>query len=159
MKSWPGLRCANSWPTTRRSKSPRNAPTAFEAVKAITDLKPDLVLLDVQMPKLDGFEVLELVGSDVAVIFVTAYDAYALRAFDVNAVDYGLTCSIWTQDLATAHRAASRVQAGYVWVNHSSVHFHGAPFGGYKQSGIGREESFDELLEFTQVKNVNVNLG
>ena len=78
---------------------------------------------------------------------------------DVNAVDYGLTCSIWTRDLATAHRAASRVQAGYVWVNHSSVHFHGAPFGGYKQSGIGREESFEELLEFTQLKNVNVNLG
>lgn len=50
------------------------------------------------------------------------------------------------------------MQAGYVWVNNSSAHFHGAPFGGYKQSGIGREESFEELLEFTQVKNVNVKL-
>src|SRR5262249_39705372 len=54
----------------------------FEAVKAVADLKPDLLLLDVQMPKLDGFEVLELVGRDVAVIFVTAYDQYALRAFE-----------------------------------------------------------------------------
>jgi betaine-aldehyde dehydrogenase len=76
----------------------------------------------------------------------------------VNAVDYGLTASIWTRDLATAHRAARRVEAGYVWINNAGPHFHGAPFGGYKQSGIGREESFDELLEFTQVKNVNVNL-
>jgi two-component system LytT family response regulator len=60
----------------------------FEAVKAVAELKPDLVLLDVQMPKLDGFEVLELLGRDQPVVFITAYDQYALRAFDVHAVDY-----------------------------------------------------------------------
>src|SRR5688500_345984 len=60
----------------------------FEAVKAVSELTPDLLLLDVQMPKLDGFEVLDLVGRDVAVVFTTAYDQYALRAFDVHAVDY-----------------------------------------------------------------------
>src|SRR5215831_19284254 len=60
----------------------------FEAVKVVAELKPDLLLLDVQMPKLDGFEVLDLVGRDVAVIFVTAFDQYALRAFEVHAVDY-----------------------------------------------------------------------
>jgi len=60
----------------------------FEAVKAVGELKPDLVFLDVQMPKLDGFEVLELIDSGTAVIFVTAYDQYAMRAFDANAVDY-----------------------------------------------------------------------
>jgi len=60
----------------------------FEAVKAIAEQKPDLVFLDIQMPKLDGFEVLELIGQDVAVIFVTAYDQYAMRAFDEHAVDY-----------------------------------------------------------------------
>jgi two-component system LytT family response regulator len=60
----------------------------FEAVKAVTDLKPDLLFLDIQMPKLDGFEVLELVGRDIAVIFTTAYDTYAMRAFDAHAVDY-----------------------------------------------------------------------
>jgi two-component system LytT family response regulator len=60
----------------------------FEAVKAVSELKPDLVLLDVQMPKLDGFEVLELLGRDQAVVFITAYDQYALRAFEVHAVDY-----------------------------------------------------------------------
>ena len=60
----------------------------FEAVKAVAELHPDLLLLDVHMPKLDGFEVLELVGKDVAVVFTTAYDEYALRAFEVHAVDY-----------------------------------------------------------------------
>ena len=52
------------------------------------ELRPDLLLLDVQMPKLDGFEVLELVGGDVPVVFVTAYDEFALKAFEVHAVDY-----------------------------------------------------------------------
>jgi len=60
----------------------------FEAVKAVTESKPDLLFLDIQMPKLDGFEVLELVGRDLAVIFTTAYDTYAMRAFDAHAVDY-----------------------------------------------------------------------
>lgn len=60
----------------------------FEAVKAIAEQKPDLVFLDIQMPKLDGFEVLELVGPGTEVIFVTAYDNYAIRAFEVHAVDY-----------------------------------------------------------------------
>lgn len=60
----------------------------FEAVKAVMELKPDLLFLDIQMPKLDGFEVLELIGTDRAVVFVTAYDEYALRAFEIHAVDY-----------------------------------------------------------------------
>jgi two-component system, LytTR family, response regulator len=60
----------------------------FEAVKAVAEHKPDLVFLDIQMPKLDGFEVLELLGSGPAVIFVTAYDTFAIRAFEVHAVDY-----------------------------------------------------------------------
>jgi two-component system, LytTR family, response regulator len=60
----------------------------FEAVKAIAEHKPDIVFLDVQMPKLDGFEVLELIEPTISVIFVTAYDQYAMRAFDAHAVDY-----------------------------------------------------------------------
>jgi two-component system, LytTR family, response regulator len=60
----------------------------FEAVKAIGEMHPDLLFLDVQMPKLDGFEVLELIDPGPIVIFVTAYDQYAMRAFDAHAVDY-----------------------------------------------------------------------
>jgi two-component system, LytTR family, response regulator len=60
----------------------------FEAVKAAAEYKPDLMFLDVQMPKLSGFDVLELLEDNVAVIFVTAYDQYAMKAFEVHAVDY-----------------------------------------------------------------------
>jgi two-component system LytT family response regulator len=60
----------------------------LEAVKAVAEHKPDLLFLDVQMPKLTGFDVLELIGTETPVIFVTAYDEYAMKAFDVHAVDY-----------------------------------------------------------------------
>lgn len=60
----------------------------FEAVKAIAEHAPDLVFLDIQMPKLDGFEVVELAGSKPHYIFATAYDQFALRAFEVHALDY-----------------------------------------------------------------------
>jgi two-component system LytT family response regulator len=60
----------------------------FEAVKRVGELKPDLVFLDIQMPRLTGFEVLELLDPGPAIVFVTAYDEHALRAFEVNAVDY-----------------------------------------------------------------------
>jgi betaine-aldehyde dehydrogenase len=77
----------------------------------------------------------------------------------VNALEYGLTGSIWTRDLVTAHRAAARIEAGYIWVNNVSEHFLGAPFGGYKQSGIGREECIEEMFDFSQIKNVNLRFA
>jgi two-component system LytT family response regulator len=60
----------------------------LETVKAVAEHKPDLLFLDVQMPKLTGFDVLELIGSEISVIFVTAFDEYAMKAFEVHAVDY-----------------------------------------------------------------------
>ncbi|MCK5907290.1 MAG: response regulator, partial [Flavobacteriales bacterium] len=64
------------------------ANNGFDAVKVIDEFKPDLIFLDIQMPKLNGFEVLELIHHKPKVIFTTAYDQYALKAFEENAVDY-----------------------------------------------------------------------
>jgi betaine-aldehyde dehydrogenase len=77
----------------------------------------------------------------------------------VNGLDYGLTCSIWTRGLERAHRTAMAVEVGYVWINETSRHILGAPFGGMKQSGIGREECLGELLAFTQEKNIYISLA
>ncbi|MCP5063185.1 MAG: response regulator [Ignavibacteriae bacterium] len=60
----------------------------FEGVKAINELKPDLIFLDIQMPKINGFEMLELLDHKPAIIFSTAYDEYALKAFEFEATDY-----------------------------------------------------------------------
>ncbi len=92
------------------------------------------------------------------VLAILKWSDEARMLADVNAVDYGLTCSIWTNDLSTAHRTAMAVQAGYVWINEVGKHFLGAPFGGVKQSGVGREECLEEMLRFTQEKNIHVKL-
>ncbi|MDE0923787.1 aldehyde dehydrogenase family protein [Aurantimonas coralicida] len=76
----------------------------------------------------------------------------------VNAVEFGLTCAIFTKDLAGAHRLARQAEAGFVWVNKAGPHFLGAPFGGVKQSGIGREECIGEMLDFTREKNIHIAL-
>ncbi|WP_332878730.1 LytR/AlgR family response regulator transcription factor [Massilia sp. S19_KUP03_FR1] len=86
----------------------------FEAVKAIAQLAPDLVFLDIQMPKLDGFEVAELAGAKVQYVFVTAFDQFALRAFEVHAIDYLLKPFSQARfDQALAHaRARAPANAG-----------------------------------------------
>jgi two-component system LytT family response regulator len=80
----------------------------FEAVKAITELSPDLVVLDIQMPKLDGFEVAELAGGRTCYIFATAFDQYAIKAFEFHALDYLLKpFSQQRFDQALAHARAN----------------------------------------------------
>jgi betaine-aldehyde dehydrogenase len=96
----------------------------------------------------------EEIFGPVLCVFRWSNEAEMLHA--VNNVEYGLTASIWTRDLGTAHRVAALIEAGYVWINSSSAHYLAAPFGGYKQSGIGREESIEELMDSTQIKNVHV---
>jgi two-component system LytT family response regulator len=81
----------------------------FEAVKAVAEHHPRLLFLDVQMPKLSGFDVLELIEQDVAVIFVTAYDQYAMKAFEVHAVDYLLKPIGRERFEAALERAKQRV--------------------------------------------------
>jgi betaine-aldehyde dehydrogenase len=75
-----------------------------------------------------------------------------------NSTDYGLTASIWTNDIKTALRVAKGVRSGYIWINGASGHFYGMPFGGMKNSGLGREEGIDELLSYTEVKSIHIRL-
>jgi two-component system LytT family response regulator len=84
----------------------------FEAVRRIDELEPDLVLLDIQMPKLDGFEVLELIHSAPQVVFTTAHDEYAIKAFEVQAVDYLLKPFSVERFQQALERAVARLKSG-----------------------------------------------
>ncbi len=75
-----------------------------------------------------------------------------------NSVEFGLTAAVWTNDLSQGHRMAAGLDAGYVWINGSARHYWGLPFGGWKSSGVGSEESTEELLSYTQVKAVTVTM-
>jgi betaine-aldehyde dehydrogenase len=75
-----------------------------------------------------------------------------------NATEYGLSAAIWTKDLKNALTTARRLQSGYIWINGTSAHYLGTPFGGMKNSGLGREEILDELRSYTETKTVHVML-
>jgi betaine-aldehyde dehydrogenase len=89
------------------------------------------------------------------VMSVMVWDDYEEMLTRVNGVEYGLAAAIVTNDLAKAMETAERVEAGYVWIN-SNGRYIGAPYSGCKQSGIGEEECFDEIISYTQVKNINL---
>lgn len=76
-----------------------------------------------------------------------------------NDSTFGLGSSVWTQNLARAHRVAKRIEAGMVWINSSNDSDFRIPFGGVKQSGIGRELGEAGLAGYTQIKAIHVNLG
>lgn len=84
----------------------------FEGVKAIGDLKPDLVFLDIQMPKLNGFEMLELIDSPPEVIFITAHNEFAIQAFEMNAVDYLLKPYGQDRLISAVQKAIERIRSG-----------------------------------------------
>jgi acyl-CoA reductase-like NAD-dependent aldehyde dehydrogenase len=88
----------------------------------------------------------------VAMPFDTDEEAIAIA----NDIEYGLSASVWTRDLGRAHRFARDFEAGYVWVNNAGGHIPGAPHGGWKNSGVGREENLAELYSYTQTKMINV---
>jgi betaine-aldehyde dehydrogenase len=75
-----------------------------------------------------------------------------------NSTEYGLTAAIWTRDISAALTTARKVQSGHIWINGVSGHFKGMPFGGFKNSGIGREEGLEELLSYTEEKAIHIML-
>ena len=92
------------------------------------------------------------------VISVLSWGGYEEMLALANGVDLGLTASVWTNDLTLAHATAARLQAGYVWINDSSTHYIGAPFGGTKNSGLGREESTEELLSYLETRVIHAQM-
>jgi acyl-CoA reductase-like NAD-dependent aldehyde dehydrogenase len=98
----------------------------------------------------------EIFGPVISVLGWKSWEAMIEQA---NAVELGLTASIWTDDLHLAHKTAEAVDVGYVWVNDSTIHYVGTPFGGVKNSGVGREESEEELLSYLDQKVVHTKLA
>jgi acyl-CoA reductase-like NAD-dependent aldehyde dehydrogenase len=98
----------------------------------------------------------EIFGPVLATIEFADLDEAIARANDTS---YGLAAGVWTKDIKKAHYVASRLQAGTVWINTYNVYDTASPFGGYKQSGFGREMSAHALEHYTQVKSVWVDLN
>jgi aldehyde dehydrogenase (NAD+) len=98
----------------------------------------------------------EVFGPVLAAIEFADVDEAIARA---NATNYGLAAAVWTKDIKKAHYVARRLQAGTVWINTYNTYDTAAPFGGYKQSGFGREMSVHALQHYTQVKSVWVDLN
>jgi betaine-aldehyde dehydrogenase len=90
---------------------------------------------------------------------IVAWDDYESMIETINGLPLGLTANIWTGSQRRAMETARRVDAGLVWVNGSGRKPMGVPFGGYKDSGLGREGSVDELLSYTRKKSIVINYG
>lgn len=97
----------------------------------------------------------EIFGPVISAASWSDYDDVIGRA---NDTDLGLAASVWTNDLVLAHRAADELEAGYVWVNDHGPHYWGMPFGGFKNSGIGREECIEEYESYLETKSVHTIL-
>jgi acyl-CoA reductase-like NAD-dependent aldehyde dehydrogenase len=98
----------------------------------------------------------EVFGPVMSILKFTS-EAQAIEM--ANAIELGLTAAVWTNDINRALRVAQQVQAGYIWINGVGQHYRGVPYGGFKNSGIGREEGISELLSYTEEKVINIVLG
>jgi aldehyde dehydrogenase (NAD+) len=99
----------------------------------------------------------EEVFGPVVVLIKFKDEADAIRI--ANDTEFGLAAAVWTKDVQRAHRMASKINAGTVWINNYRKVSYSSPFGGYKHSGIGRENGYNVMNEYTQVKSVWVDTG
>jgi betaine-aldehyde dehydrogenase len=93
------------------------------------------------------------------VVAVQRWSDYDQMLADANGLDVGLSASVWSNDLTVAIRTAEAMQAGYVWINDSAVHYPDTPFGGIKNSGVGREEAGDEFDSYLEQRVIHVRTG
>ncbi len=98
----------------------------------------------------------EIFGPVLSVLKFKNVDEIVRRS---NATNFGLAAAVWTRDVAKAHRYAASVRAGTVWVNCYDVFDAAAPFGGFKQSGLGRELGEAALANYTELKTVTVSMA
>lgn len=92
------------------------------------------------------------------VLAIGKWKTFDQAAHMANSTEYGLTAAVWTHDIDDALNMARRIRSGHIWINGSSMHFLGVPFGGMGNSGVGREEGREELLSYTEAKSINVML-
>jgi betaine-aldehyde dehydrogenase len=116
----------------------------YVAPTVLTDLRDDMTVVRE-----------EVFGPVLSVLRWREVDDVVRRA---NATPYGLTANVWTSDLSAAHQTARALQAGYVFVNGTGKRPMGTPFGGWKASGLGKENALEELLSYTREKTVTVTL-
>jgi len=90
------------------------------------------------------------------VVCVIPWENEATLLAEANSLPYGLTASVWTDSIQTALPVVNALQAGYVWVNDAGTHHWGTPFGGFGDSGVGREECLAELQSYTQTQSVHL---
>ena len=108
---------------------------------------------------LDVEQSMEIAKTEVfgPVVSVMKWSAIEDALNIANDVEYGLTASIYTNDFNTAMYFSRNIKAGYIWINGTNTHFRNVPYGGFKNSGVGREEGLDELLSYTETKAINWN--